>query len=529
MSSKRPSDRHTPSRRQLLQHGLAALGGLALWPATSTRVLARPRFARDPFSLGVASGYPTPDGVVLWTRLAPEPRSPDGGMPPALVAVDCELARDERFRDVVHRRTEYASPDWAHSVHCEIAGLEPGRDYWYRFTAGDARSPVGRTRTAPKADATPARLRLAVASCQMYEHGWFTAYQQVLADAPDLVVHVGDYIYEKSWGKARVRRHDAPDCYTLEDYRLRHALYRGDPDLQRAHAACPWLLVWDDHEVGNDYAGDLSEEADVRAFTLARRAAAYRAYYEHLPLPRRAVPFGPDMRIHATRRWGSLATLHLLDTRQYRDPQPCPLPGRGGGNGVRVEDCAALADPARSMLGAPQEAWLEAQLRASRSRWNLLTQGVVMTPVNTATLPTVRRQTDDWNGYPAARRRVMEQLQQSRVANPVVLSGDFHAFMAGELHLEPNDPDSKPVATEFVATSVTGEPWPESVVGGFVANSPGLKLATGAARGYLRVDVGAQSLRADLVAMDTVTEPRSGSRVIASFAVEDGKPVLQRA
>jgi alkaline phosphatase D len=524
-----PKDRSSISRRQALQRGVAALGALALWPATSTRVLAQPRFARDPFSLGVASGYPTPDGVVLWTRLAPEPRSPDGGLPPALVAVDCEIASDERFRDVVHRRTEYASPDWAHSVHCEVAGLEPGRDYWYRFTAGAARSPVGRTRTAPKADATPARLRLAVASCQMYEHGFFTPYQQVLADEPDLVVHVGDYVYEKSWGKARVRRHDAPDCYTLEDYRLRHALYRGDPDLQRAHAACPWLMVWDDHEVGNDYAGDRSEEADVPAFTLARRAAAYRAYYEHLPLPRRAVPFGPDMRIHATRRWGSLATLHLLDTRQYRDPQPCPPPGRGGGSGVRAEDCAALADPARSMLGGAQEAWLDAQLRASRGRWNLLTQGVVMTPVNTAALPTVRRQTDDWNGYPAARRRLMGQLQQARVANPVVLSGDFHAFMAGELHAEPNDPESAPVATEFVTTSVTGEPWPESVVGGFVANSPGLKLATGASRGYLRLDVGPQSLRADLVAMDTITEPRSGSRVIASFEVADGKPALQRA
>ena len=274
----------------------------------------------------------------------------------------------------------------------------------------------------------------------MYEHGYFTAYQQVVADEPDLVVHVGDYIYERSWGKARVRRHEAPECFTLEDYRARHALYRSDPDLQRAHAACPWLLVWDDHEVGNDYAGDRSEEADVAAWTLARRAAAYRAYYEHLPLPRRAVPFGPDMRIHATRRWGSLATLHLLDTRQYRDPQPCPPPGRAGGHGVKTEDCAALDDAARSMLGAPQEAWLEAQLRASRSRWNLLAQGVVMAPVNTATLPTVRRQTDDWNGYPAARQRLLGQLQQARVANPVVLSGDFHAFMAADLHADPARP-----------------------------------------------------------------------------------------
>ncbi len=516
-------------RRRALRQGLAMLAGLALGPAVAARKRASTTFSRDPFTLGVASGYPTPGSVVLWTRLAPEPLAPDGGMPPALVPVDCELARDERFRDVVRTSTEYAGPDWAHSVHCEFAGLDPGRDYWYRFTAGGARSPVGRTRTAPKREATPARLRLAVASCQMYEHGYFTPYQQIVADDPDLVVHVGDYLYETSWGTARVRRHDAPECYTLEDYRRRHALYRGDADLQRAHAACPWLLVWDDHEVDNDYAGDLSEEGDEPRLTLARRAAAYRAWYEHLPLPRRAVPFGPDLRLHATRRWGRLATLHLLDTRQYRHPQPCPPAGRAGGNGVRPEDCATLMDPARSMLGAGQEAWLESQLQADGgARWNLLAQGVVMAPVNTATLPLVRRQTDDWNGYPAARQRLLTHLQQSRAANPVVLSGDFHAFMAAELRADPQDPDSAPVATEFVTTSISAEPWPEATVSGFVANSPGLALATGAARGYLRLDLGAQGLHAELVAVDTVAEPRSASRVIAAFDVADGRPRLER-
>ncbi len=516
-------------RRQALRQGLGVVAGLALWPVTGVCAVARPAYTRDPFTLGVASGYPTEGSVVLWTRLAPEPQSPDGGMPPGLVPVLCELARDERFRDIVRSRIEYADPDWAHSVHCEFAGLDPGRDYWYRFTSGDARSPVGRTRTAPKTDAMPSRLRLAIASCQMYEHGYFTPYQQIVADDPDVVVHVGDYIYETSWGTARVRSHDAPECYTLDDYRRRHALYRGDPDLQRAHAACPWLLVWDDHEFDNDYAGDVSEDADAPRLTLARRAAAYRAWYEHLPLPRRAMPFGPDLRLHMTRRWGGLATLHLLDTRQYRDPQPCPPAGRAGGNGVRTDDCAALTDHARSMLGAPQEAWLEAQLRADGTRWNLLTQGVVMAPVNTAVLPTVRRQTDDWNGYPTARHRLMSQLQQTRAANPVVLSGDFHAFMAAELHADPLDPASAPLATEFVTTSISAEPWPEATVSGFVVNSPGLKLATGASRGYLRLDIGAQSLRADLVAVDTVAEPRSASRVIASFAVADGQPTLQRA
>jgi len=266
----------------------------------------------------------------------------------------------------------------------------------------------------------------------------------------------------------------------------------------------------------------------VPRLTLERRAVAYRAYYEHMPLPQRAPPFGPDMRLHTTCRWGNLAMLRLLDTRQYRDPQPCAPAGRAGGNSTRPEDCAALADPARRTLGARQGAWLEARLRASRSRWNLLTQGVVKAPLNTAWLPEVRRQTDDWNGYPAARQRLMQQLQQTRAANPMLLSGDFHAFMAAELHANPLDPDSAPVATEFVTTSISSEAWPESRVRAFVANSPGLKLATGAAPGYLRLDVGSGSTRAELVAMDTVAEPRSASRVLASFGIADGNPRLQR-
>ena len=259
-------------RRRLLQQ-LVGLAGASLLPPGSLRAAQAMRFAENPFTLGVASGYPTPDDVVLWTRLAPSPMAPGGGMAPEVVAVEWEVASDAAFRSVVRSGVEYATPEWAHSVHVEPGGLEAGRPYWYRFTAGGARSPVGRTATAPARGASPERLRLAVASCQQYEHGYYTAYQAMVADEPDLILHLGDYIYELSWGDRRIRQHGTPECHSLDDYRARYALYKGDPLLQAAHQACPWLLTWDDHEVENDYAADVSEEDDEPEWFLARRAA----------------------------------------------------------------------------------------------------------------------------------------------------------------------------------------------------------------------------------------------------------------
>jgi alkaline phosphatase D len=256
-----------------------------------TRLFAQPRFARDPFTLGVASGYPTPRGVVLWTRLAPDPLA-DGGMPPAAVEVGWEVATDGAFRNIVRRGTEIATPEWAHSVHAEVAGLEPARWYWYRFHAGGAESPSGKTRTAPPPGPAE-RLRFAFASCQQYEQGFYIAYRHMAAEDLDLVVHLGDYIYESSWGRVHVRKHDTPEPLTLADYRNRFALYKSDQDLKAAHAAFPWLVTWDDHEVQNDYANDRSQHLDAPALFLERRAAAYRAYYEHLPLPMSSARAGP--------------------------------------------------------------------------------------------------------------------------------------------------------------------------------------------------------------------------------------------
>jgi alkaline phosphatase D len=516
------------SRRLLLQQGLAlaGAGALAGWPA---RLLAAPRFASNPFTSGVASGYPTPESVVLWTRLAPEPLAPDRGMPPADVPVSWELAADERFTRIVRSGVAYAESEWGHSVHVEPPGLEPGRQWWYRFTAGGVRSPVGRTWTAPPASAMPERLRAAVVSCQQYEHGYYVGYRQIVADAPDLVVHVGDYIYEMSWGEDRVRSHGAGECYTLADYRARHALYRSDADLQAAHANCPWLMVWDDHEVDNDYAGDSSEQADDPSAFRQRRAAAYRAWYEFMPLPRRMVPYGADMRIHAAPVYGDLLALQLLDERQYRSSQACPSPGRGGSRRVRPEECADFFSDARTMLGARQEAWLGAQFAASRARWNLVTQGVVTAYIDEEKPPARRYWTDGWNGYPAARTRLLRQIESTRLRNPVILGGDIHAFVISDLHSDAADPATPLVASELVTTSITSQGAAADMIERLRANNPATQLADGDARGYLRLDIGRKELRADLVKMDTVKERTSGARVLAAFVLEEGRRGLQRA
>ena len=510
------------TRRTFLATALAATGA-GLLPARLLRAAENFRFATNPFTLGVASGYPQPDSMVLWTRLAPSPLEPGGGMPPEVVPVEWAVATDERMRSVVQHGTGYATPDWAHSVHIEPSGLDPGRDYWYRFESGYAHSPIGRTRTAPTYGAPLDRLKVGLVNCQHYEQGYYTAYRHMLADDLDLIVHVGDYIYESNSVK-KVRNHNMPVAFTLDDYRARHALYRTDRDLANAHAATPWLLIWDDHDVANDYANDVSEDDDDPQLFLARRAAAYQAYYEHMPLPRWAVPSGPAMRLYATRCFGDLASIVLLDQRQYRSPEACPPLGRAGGHRVDESKCPELDNPARTMLGGRQEAWAQGQLLSSQTRWNLLAQGTLMGYNNETTLPEHRYWTDAWNGYPAARERLMKFLAERHIANPVVLSGDIHAFVVSGLHLKAADLDSPLVAPEFVATSVSSDPLPEQYFETARKLNPNLLTATGRPRGYIRLDIAKDHLRADLIALDTVKTPDSGRSTLVSYVVEAGKP-----
>jgi alkaline phosphatase D len=414
-------------------------------------------------------------------------------------------------------------------VHVEVDGLEPARWYWYRFRAGREVSPIGRTRTAPAANASVERFRFAYASCQQYEQGYYGAHHRMLADDLDLVVFLGDYIYESSWGSDHVRKHGAPEPYTLDDYRARHALYKTDPDLQAAHAAYPWIVTWDDHEVENDYADDRSQDAHPREWFLMRRAAAYKAYYEHMPLRRQMVPLGPHLRLYHRIAFGNLVQFQLLDDRQFRSHQPCAPPGRGGSSTVGAGDCAARLDPRLSLLGDVQERWLEATLDRSRARWNVIGQQSIMAQVDRKPGPDRQFWTDSWDGYPAARRRLLDFLASRKPANPVVIAGDVHSFWVNDLKPDFDDAASPVVATEIVGTSITSQFWRPQVVDAQRSDNPHVRFADGTWRGYVRVEVTPQQLRADLRAMRTVTQPRGECDTLASFAVEDGRPGAVRA
>ena len=500
---------------------LSALG-YAVCSGVARRSPAATGSGRYPFRLGVASGYPSPHGMVLWTRLAPEPLSASGGMPPVPMPVLWEIADDESFRSIAANGVHYATPNWAHSVHVEPTGLAPDRDYWYRFHIGDATSPVGRTRTAPARHAEPGRLRFGLGSCQHYEQGWFVAHRHIAADALDLFVHVGDYIYESSWGSQHVRKHATPEPHTLDDYRRRYALYKADPDLQAAHASCPWLVIWDDHEVDNDYAADRSENDDDPASFLERRAAAYKAFYEHMPLRHWMVPIGPRLRLHTRVAHGRLAQFHLLDDRQYRSRQPCSNTNRDGPG--LAAGCRPRVDPQATMLGHEQERWLQAGLTASEAGWNFVTQQTLMAQVDFVAGPEEWFGTDSWDGYPAARRRLLEVLAARRPANAVVLGGDLHSFWVTDLKTDFSSLHSPTIATEFVTTSITSDPVPERYTQGAVSINPHVRYASGVHRGYLRLDLTPQRLTVDLRGVNSVKDPESGCVTVATFHVEDGRP-----
>jgi alkaline phosphatase D len=502
------------ARENTRRRFLISLGALAASPALA-------QIGAYPFALGVASGYPTPSGVVLWTRLI--------GVP-GLTTVAWQIASDEGMKSIVAQGSASADPAWAHSVHVEAQGLQPDRWYWYRFTTGDAQSPIGRTRTAPEAAARPARLRFGFASCQHYEQGYFNAYRHMVADDPDLIVFLGDYIYESHWGRDLVRSHDSAEPYTLDDYRMRYALYRSDLDLQAAHAACPWIVTWDDHEVDNDYADDRSEDGMDKAQFLLRRAAAYRAYYEHMPLPARMQPKGPDMRIYATLDWGALARFYTLDDRQYRSWHACPRPGRrGGSNTVDIDACPRLFSPGRSMLGRAQERWLDHAFGESRAAWNVLAQQTPMAQFDQKPGPGRRAWTDGWDGYPAARQRLFDSISSRKLNNPVVIGGDVHSFNVNQLKADFDNPASPIVASEFVGTSITSQAWPQERLNQYLPDNPHMLLVDSRYRGYVRVEVTPARWTADLRAMESVQRRDAACNTLATFVVENGRPGPQKA
>ena len=494
-----------------------SLGSAAI-AAPFTQVRGAPvTFTADPFSLGIASGAPREASVVLWTRLAPRPLE-GGGMPDEAVAVDWQISENESFARVVARGSAQALPALGHSVHVEAQGLRPGRPYWYRFRAGSAQSPIGRTRTAPAASSTPPRLNFAFASCQQYEQGYFGAYRDMAARDLDLVIHLGDYIYEKSWGSRHVRKHEVGIPTTLPEFRDRYALYKLDPDLQAAHAAVPWLAVWDDHEVADDYADDRSYTTRDPAQFLKIRAAAYQAYWEHMPLPASARPRGPSATIYERYRFGDLLDVMLLDDRQYRSQPACV----GAGRPTTVPDCPERTEEARTMLGAAQEAWRDGQIRTSTARWTVVAQQTLMAELGRPADGAHRFWMDGWDGYPNARRRLLDSIAAHRPRNPVVIGGDRHAFFAADLARDPARPGGPPVASEFVGTSMTSEgPNAKSLATALQAN-PHVKYGRSDKRGYATVELTAARCTVGFEAIDDEKKKDSPVRRLATFVVEDG-------
>lgn len=511
------------SRRLFLSYtaGLAALPLLAQRTSAADRQIT---FSDNPFTLGVASGDPSAWSVVLWTRLAPKPLDPDGGMPPEAVAVKWEIAEDEAMTTIVRQGTAIATPQLGHSVHVEARGLRPDRWYFYRFHVGDAVSPVGRTRTLPAPDSVPEKLKFAFASCQHYEAGLYTAYEQMARDDLDLVCHLGDYIYEGPASKGKVRQHNGPEIKSLADYRMRHALYRSDPLLHGMHAKCPWFVTWDDHEFDNNCAGAISEEKDVDPVAfLERRANAYQAYYEAMPLRREQIPLGADMQLYRKASFGRLAEFLVLDTRQYRSDQP-----NGDKHSVINEEAL---NPQSTMLGAKQRGWLQSSLITSQATWNVLAQQVMMGMAAIAREGLEGKSSmDQWPGYSHERMALMKFIQERQVSNPIVLTGDIHSNWANELRVDDRKQDEPLVATEFVGTSISsggnGKQTPEYFLLLHGAN-PFVKYHS-TERGYVRCTVTPESWTSDYVAVEEVTKPGGNIVTRMSFVVEAGKPGLNK-
>jgi alkaline phosphatase D len=511
------------SRRTLLKTGGSFAASMALVGLAGGRAFAQASFDSDPFTLGVASGDPTPKGFVLWTRLAPDPLVVGGGLPAEPYEVGYEVARDEDFRHVDRHGTTVALPDEAHSVRVELDDLPPEREYFYRFKAGDAISPVGRTRTGPPGNSMVDAVTFAFVSCQNFADGYFTPYADV-AHATDIeaVIFLGDYIYE---GGARVVRAHAParEIRTLDEYRIRHGQYKTDANLQAAHAAHPWLVTWDDHEFKNTYAAlDLDPDVPIEQVR-ARRAAAYRAYWEHMPLARARKPDGPDLQLYRRFHWGKLATFTVLDGRQYRSDQPLACTDQRDPSGY----CADDLNTERTMLGAEQHGWLLEELASTKARWNVLAQQTGFAPFNRATDAISRNfgvGADSWDGYVAERQQILDWIVAQGTANPVVLTGDSHQNWVRNVPADFRDLGSPPVATELMGTSIStnGDPVAPSTRRGDDPNNPHI-LFRDNHRGYVRCTLTPDAWTSEYRMTSTVKQPAATASTLATFVIENGR------
>ena len=515
------------SRRNLLRgFGGAAVAAFGL--QSTLPALAQPVFRDYPFQLGVAAGDPAPDGFVIWTRLAPEPLEIDYGMPAAAMEVTWEVAADDRFREVVQSGSALARPELGHSVHVEVAGLLPNRPYWYRFSAGSERSLWGRARTLPALGSPLDRVRFGVAGCQNFEQGFYTAHRHLAAEEPEFVFCYGDYLYEsrgqRVWNGGamgpveNVRQYLGDELYTLGDYRRRYAQTKTDTDLQAAHAAAPWFMTWDDHEIDNNWVGDFDQDGTPPAIFALRKQAAMQAYYENMPLRVSSMPIGPQMQLYRQARYGDLLDVNLLDTRQYRSDQTC-----GDRWGV---PCDTIDRRDAAVLGGVQEEWLKGRMRASQSRWQVLAQQIMVMDLDRMPGELRTENLDSWAGYREPRRRVLEAVRDQGRGNVVVLTGDEHQNFAGELHIDGKAPAARPVATEFVSTSITSGGDGVDQRGDTTSiqqENPQLKWHN-AQRGYVMCEVTPDLWTTEFKTMDRVTQRGAEIRTRMRMAVEHGHP-----
>ncbi|MFC7220056.1 alkaline phosphatase D family protein [Streptomyces polyrhachis] len=532
-SELRAAARHIGRRRFLTATSAAAALAFATNLPTAQAAEGDPRsITRDPFTLGVASGDPRPGSVVLWTRLAPALFEPGNGLPDLALPVSWEVAHDERFSRIAARGTTLAHPEFNHSVHVDADQLDADRRYFYRFRTGGWISPVGRTRTAPATAADNGSLSFGVVGCQRYDQGHWTAYRHLADEDLHAVFHTGDYQYEYAVNStAGARAYPAGtlppilnrETVTLDDYRLRYALYHSDPDMRAAHAAHPFIVTWDDHETENNYAGDHSENNDPPEEFLIRRAAAYRAYWENMPLRAPQQPTGPDMRLYRRLHFGRLAQFDVLDTRQYRSVQ-APGPNWQAPH-------PASADPARTMLGAGQERWLQDGWQRSRALWNVLPQQVVLSERRDQPTPDYLVSHDSWDGYAAPRERLLAGAEAAGIENLVVLTGDVHVHYGFDIKRDFADPASRTVGVELVGTSISsggnGSDRPANH-DRLLASNPHLRFYT-ARRGYLKVTLDREQARADYRTIPYVNAPGAPLATAASFISPVGNPGLRPA
>ncbi|MFE0695456.1 alkaline phosphatase D family protein [Streptomyces sp. NPDC058869] len=456
----------SPSRRTVVRAAAASAAAVpVLATATTTSAAPAPAAGAPAFLHGVASGDPLPDGVLLWTRVTPEPGAEPGSGAGPDTPVRWEVAEDREFARIAANGVTVASAASDHTVKADVRGLRPATAYYFRFTAGDGvRSAVGRTRTAPAAAAT-AGLRFGVVSCANWEAGWFSAYRH-LAARPDLdaVLHLGDYLYEYGTGEyttrgTAVREHrPAHEILDLADYRTRHGHYKTDDDLQALHAAHPVIAIWDDHEFANDAwsGGAQNHTPETEGAWRQRVAAARQAYFEWMPV--RASTEGT---VYRRLRFGRLADLHLLDLRSFRSEQASVGSGK-------------VDDPARTMTGRAQLDWLKAGLAGSDAAWKLVGTSVMISPVAFGALPAhlleplagllglpkegLAVNVDQWDGYTADRKELISHLRDRAVADTVFLTGDIHMAWANDVPVRAATyPLSPSAATEFVVTSVTSD------------------------------------------------------------------------